>query len=64
MACRQTTFAYQRVAIVQTTRDNIYATQSQLRDRQSGVGIEPLTFELETEEPNPLAITTKELGGF
>ena len=38
-------------AIVQTTRDDIYAMQSQLWDRQSGVGIEPLTFELETEEP-------------
>ena len=47
-------------AIVQTTRDDIYAMQSQLWDRQSGVGIEPLTFELETEEPNPLAITAKE----
>ena len=31
--------------------------QSQLWDRQSGVRIEPLIFELETEEPNPLAIT-------
>ena len=50
---------------VQTTRDDVYAMQSQLRDRQSRVGIEPLAFELETEEPiNPLAITAKELGGF
>ena len=44
-------------AIVQTTRDDIYAMQSQLWDRQSEVGIEPLTFELDVEEPNPLAIT-------
>ena len=36
--------------MVQTTRDDIYAMQSQLRDRQSGVGIEPLALELETEE--------------
>ena len=36
--------------------------QSQLQVGQSGVGIEPLTFQLEIEEPNPLAITTKELG--
>ena len=48
---------------MQTTRDDIYAMQSQLQDRQSGVGIEPLTFELETEKPNPLAITDKELDG-
>ena len=45
-------------AIVQTTWDDIYAI---LRDRQSGGGVEPLTFELETEEPNPLAITAKEV---
>ena len=32
--------------------------QSQLWDRQSGVGIELLTFKLETEEP-PLAIAAK-----
>ena len=31
--------------------------QYQLQDRQSGVGIESLTFEFEIEEPNPLAIT-------
>ena len=31
--------------------------QSQLQVGQSGVGIEPLTFQLEIEEPNPLAIT-------
>ena len=42
---------------MQTTRDDFNATQSQLWDQQSGVGIEPLIFELETEEPNPLAIT-------
>ena len=57
---------------MQTTRNDICAIQSQLgdrqlRDRQSGdrqsgdrqteVGIEPLTFELATKEPNPLAIT-------
>ena len=34
--------------------DDIYAMQSQLRDRQSAVGIEHLTFELETEESKPL----------
>ena len=36
-----------------------YAMQSQLRDRQSGVGIEPHTIELEIEKPNPLVITAK-----
>ena len=46
---------------MQTTRDDVYAMQSQLGDRQSGVGIEPLIFELETEEANPLAIMAKEL---
>ena len=45
-------------------RDDIYAMQSQLRDRQSGIGVEPLTFELGTEEPNPLAITAKQFCGF
>ena len=30
--------------------------------RQSGVGIEPVTFQLEIEEPNPLVITAKEFG--
>ena len=42
-------------AIVQTTRYDIHSMESQLWDRQSGVGIEPFTFELETGEPNPLA---------
>ena len=49
-------------AIIKTTRDDIYEMQSQLRDRQSGVGIGPLTFELETEKPNPLAITARKTG--
>ena len=30
--------------------------ESETSERESGVGIEPLTSELETEEPNPLAI--------
>ena len=33
------------------------SVRAQLRNRQSEVGIEPLTFELDVEEPNPLAIT-------
>ena len=36
----------------------------EIDSRESGVGIEPLTFKWETEEPSLLAITAKELGGF
>ena len=42
----------------------MYAMQSLLRNRQLGVGIETLTFELGIEEHNPLAIMAKELDGF
>ena len=45
-------------AIVQTTRYDMYAVQSRLRD-QSGNGIEPLTFECEIEASIPLAITVE-----
>ena len=48
---------------MQTTPYDIYAMQSQLQNRESGVGNEHFTFEMETDEPNPLAITAKELGG-
>ena len=65
-AMRASFCVYRGFAIVQSTRDDIYTMQSQLRDRLSEVRNEPLNFEFEIEESNDEAITvnTKSLVGF
>ena len=46
-------FRFRGFTLLKITRVDRYALQSQLRDRLPGVGIDPLSFELEMIEPNP-----------